>query len=348
MFNTTWTDGKIRWKRLPIPPEDMKRFTARSNFKGLLQSLSFLGLFVLTGGTAYIAYIQKSWVLMSIALYLHGTFYPFAPFFAIHELTHNTVFRSKYLNNIMIWIYGLFAWVMNPYSFRLSHRRHHFYTLHCKHDGEEPRSRRFSWKDPTLWLSFFRFFYIKNCFIHISRLLLIRPQGIGCNGPRFSEWENYVMREKGAPKDWQAAKTWALVCLLFHFLFSIWAIWSGNWFLIVVVTLSPFYGGYWYASLIGTHMHTAVEDNVGDWRKCCRSVKLDPFSSFLYWHMENHIEHHMFAAVPCYNLKRFSKYIHKNFAESFPKPLGFWKNLNYCSKHPTSSDSSAGPRLNLP
>ncbi|MDD3931852.1 MAG: fatty acid desaturase, partial [Eubacteriales bacterium] len=35
---------------------------------------------------------------------------------------------------------------------------------------------------------------------------------------------------------------------------------------------------------------------------------LDPISSILYWHMEYHIEHHMFASIPCYNLKKFSRF----------------------------------------
>lgn len=35
----------------------------------------------------------------------------------------------------------------------------------------------------------------------------------------------------------------------------------------------------------------------------------DPLISFLYWRMEYHIEHHMFAAIPCYNLKKFSKLV---------------------------------------
>ena len=31
-----------------------------------------------------------------------------------------------------------------------------------------------------------------------------------------------------------------------------------------------------------------------------------PFFSFLNWNMEYHLEHHMFPAVPSYNLKKLS------------------------------------------
>ena len=39
-----------------------------------------------------------------------------------------------------------------------------------------------------------------------------------------------------------------------------------------------------------------------DFRLCTRTVILNPFFRFLYWHMNYHIEHHMYAAVPCYRL----------------------------------------------
>jgi fatty acid desaturase len=34
---------------------------------------------------------------------------------------------------------------------------------------------------------------------------------------------------------------------------------------------------------------------------------VDPFTSFLFWHMEWHTEHHAFAAVPCYKLSTFHR-----------------------------------------
>jgi len=55
---------------------------------------------------------------------------------------------------------------------------------------------------------------------------------------------------------------------------------------------------------------------LADFRKCARSVKLDPFSRFIYWNMNYHIEHHMFGAIPCYNLPKLSREI----AWDMPKP----------------------------
>jgi fatty acid desaturase len=43
---------------------------------------------------------------------------------------------------------------------------------------------------------------------------------------------------------------------------------------------------------------------VPDFRLCCRTIGLNPFLSFMYWQMNYHIEHHMYAAIPCYNLPK--------------------------------------------
>ena len=62
-------------------------------------------------------------------------------------------------------------------------------------------------------------------------------------------------------------------------------------------------------------MHCGLRDDVPDFRKCVRSVTLDPVSEFLYWRMNWHLEHHMFAGIPCYNLKK----LHKLVAHDMPK-----------------------------
>eukprot|EP01052_Picozoa_sp_SAG31_P031879 SAG31_NODE_3429_length_4284_cov_7.544086_5_plen_172_part_00 len=56
------------------------------------------------------------------------------------------------------------------------------------------------------------------------------------------------------------------------------------------------------------------------------SIILDPFSEFLFWRMNWHIEHHMYASVPCYNLKA----LHKVTATHMPKPrtlIGAWREM---------------------
>ena len=55
-------------------------------------------------------------------------------------------------------------------------------------------------------------------------------------------------------------------------------------------------------------------------------MRLNPVLEFLYWHMNWHTEHHMYAGVPCYNLKQ----LHHAVKDDMPKPrslLGAWREM---------------------
>lgn len=84
--------------------------------------------------------------------------------------------------------------------------------------------------------------------------------------------------------------------------------------------------GNWYRYSAGITQHCGLRSNVADFRKCTRSVKLDPFTEFLYWHMNWHLEHHMYAAMPCYNLKA----LHKELSSDMPELCSLtseWKKM---------------------
>ena len=54
----------------------------------------------------------------------------------------------------------------------------------------------------------------------------------------------------------------------------------------------------------------------------CRTVILGPVMRFLYWHMNYHVEHHMYASVPFYNLGKLRKAIEFDLPEA---PRGLWR-----------------------
>ena len=70
--------------------------------------------------------------------------------------------------------------------------------------------------------------------------------------------------------------------------------------------------------------HCGLKENDSDFRKCVRSVKTNPLFEFLYWRMNWHTEHHMFATVPCYNLKS----LYHEIAEQMPKPRTLFEAWN--------------------
>jgi fatty acid desaturase len=98
------------------------------------------------------------------------------------------------------------------------------------------------------------------------------------------------------------------------------------WLLPVVVSLTPAFGG-WLFFLCNNTQHIGLQDNVPDFRLCCRTFTLNPVVRFLYWQMNYHTEHHMYAAVPCYRLGRLHRAIKHELP---PTPNGIietWKQI---------------------
>ena len=78
---------RIKWYRSPIDPADLARLNQRSNWRGLLHTISFLAVLVCSGGIAWYA-VDKAHILIVLALiYLHGALSAFLVN-GFHELCH--------------------------------------------------------------------------------------------------------------------------------------------------------------------------------------------------------------------------------------------------------------------
>jgi fatty acid desaturase len=304
----SWKPAKIQWVKVDISKEDLKRFNQRSDIKGLVQTLSFLLIIALTAFLSYYAFKAQYWLLMTVGLYLHGMIYGhFGD--GIHELTHNTVFKSKALNKATVFLFGVLCWPYNPYFYRISHVHfHHQYTLHQNSDGEDVANYA-DLSAKAVLLLFFNVIHIKQLLMAFYRLFTLKPVSLiwRLRGFSLDQWEKFIL-ERASEKERKAVYRFAAFSLAFHVLFSAACIITGNWFLIILITLAPFYGPGIHLFLCAIQQHACCNVNEPDFRKSCGDAILDPISSILYWHMEFHIEHHMFASIPCYNLKKFSRF----------------------------------------
>ena len=306
---TDWKHVDVKWIKIDISKEDLKRFTTRSNFKGLCQTVGFLIFIAATGAFAYWAFAQKHWIVLAIALYIHGTFYKHFGT-AIHELGHNCVFASRAMNRFFVTLYGLIYWPQNPYLYHLSHQNfHHRYTLYQNSDGED--TPNYVEITPKLIFDlFFRCVEVREFLQCAARLFTLKPTSKGwrASGYKLDTWERFIL-EKATDKQRRQVHSIAISALIFQVVFVAVCVYFGLWFLPVLITLAPFYGGNFHVFICGVHQHAACEANCPDFKISCGSSILDPISSFIYWHMEHHIEHHMYAGIPCYNLKAFSRFV---------------------------------------
>jgi fatty acid desaturase len=317
-------DLRISWYRCPIERAKLKELTGRSDLQGAFQAVGHLALVAITGVLSYTFFNRGIWVGFALALFAHGTIYSFFAGNATHELAHGTVFKTKWLNGLFLRIMSIISW-FNFHDYKMSHTYHHLYTLHPRGDREVrlPVS-------PTL---------------HV--LLLLQLFTLNIVGGRNEPWSYPLVKNLGGivklaltgkfNKEWleavyadqvQARRrsiNWARIMLLFHVALVAFSIIFKLWLLPVLVTLAPFIAN-WLRYFVGAPMHTGLKDNVADFRLCVRSITLDPISHFLYWRMNWHLEHHMFAAVPCYNLRR----LHRTVASDMPQPrtlLGAWREM---------------------
>ena len=282
------SDTPIRWYRSPVNAKDLARLNQRSDWKGFTQTAGNLGLLAFSGGLAWYAVGRLPLLAVLALLFLHGTFYAFLVN-GFHEFCHKTVFRTRYLNVVFLYVFSFLGW-NNPVLFWASHQEHHKYTLHPPDDLEVVLPVKLTLKS-YLGFAFINPVGLYNRLKSVIALSLGKIEG---------EWANSLFPPENKAKR-RALFTWARILLIGHGLIIAISLGLGLWMFPVIVTLAPFYAaGFQY--LFNEAQHIGLSDNVSDYRLNTRTILLSPFLRFLYWNMNYHIEHHMYAAVPFYNL----------------------------------------------
>ena len=312
-MNNEVDQRKINWYRPQIDREVFRSLNQRSDWKGMLQTLGHLGLLTLTGTGAFYAAAHLPLPVLLLILFLHGTMWAFL-LNGFHELVHNSVFKTRFLNVFFLRIFS-FLGAYNHVRFWASHSEHHKYTLHPPDDYEVV-------------------FPVKLTFTGFLKSAVVNPWGfyarwksiIRLSLGKLDDHEKTVMFPESDMKKRRELFNWARTQLVGHILIVGVSLYFGLWLVPVLITLAPAYGG-WLLFLCNTTQHVGLTDKVPDFRLCCRTIILNPLVQFLYWHMNFHIEHHMYAAVPCYNLGK----LHKLIKHELPHcPVGLyetWKEI---------------------
>jgi fatty acid desaturase len=303
----------ISWYRTPLDRATFARLHRRSNRAGLAQALGYLGVVVLTGTLVVFAWYRLAWPWILAALFLHGTVFAFQ-INAVHELTHGTVFRTKWLHPAFARVFAFLGWI-NHEVFQASHVRHHRYTLHAPDDLEVVLPVRVLRKN-----------FFAAGFVNLKELGRIVPETIRIACGRFATPWELALFPADEPALRRSPMRWSRFLLAGHGAILAVAAFTGWWWLPLITTLAPFYGG-WLFFLCNNTQHIGLQDNVTDFRLCCRTFTVNPLVQFLYWHMNFHIEHHMYAAVPCYRLGALHRAIRHDLA---PCPAGLaatWREI---------------------
>ncbi|MEP4197089.1 MAG: fatty acid desaturase [Aliishimia sp.] len=311
---------KPQWYRTKMAPARFRELSKRDDKKGWMQAGGHFALFCLTGGAVFLTWTQGWWIAFLITLFAHGTIASFFRGTAVHELGHGTVFQSKPLNDVFLYLFSLISW-WNPFDYAASHTHHHRYTLHPEGDREVLLPLH-----PNVGKTFLLQLFTLNLLTQPGRtfgkggiastIYMTAFDAVGkvpSTDVAANAWLEALHEDR--PELHKASIRWSRFQLAFHGTVFVISIAAGLWVLPLIITI-PSYIANWLSYFVGLTQHCGLIEATNDFRKNTRSIRLPPFVEFLYWHMNWHTEHHMYAGVPCYNLPLLAAEI----AQDMPEP----------------------------
>lgn len=327
---------RIKWYRCQIDHDRLKQLSTRSDKQGWKQAGGHVGLYVVFVAITLTMWAQQIWPAFVVALWCLGFIATFFKGTSAHELGHGTVFRTKYLNTLFLKLVCLISW-WDPYDYSASHTYHHRFTIHSKADRENllPLTPSLA---PLLVLQLLTFNLFlkpgrnfgKGGFLWTIYLTARRALGMSSGHAEIPSQEWLEKLHADQPETFRDSVRWSRTLVTFHTTVLVLSILTGWWVLPLVVTC-PSYIANIGSYLLGTTQHCGLAQDSSDFRKNTRSIRVNPLLEFLYWHMNWHTEHHMYAGVPCYNLKALAKEIERDMPE--PKSLfGAWVEMRKICK----------------
>ncbi len=322
---------RVKWYRSPISHERLRELSSRSDKQGWIQAGGHLAVYLVLAVLSVVFWLQQAWVAFALCLWLVGFVATFFKGTAAHELGHGTVFKSKFLNQLFLHIVCCISW-WDPYDYGASHTYHHRFTTHRVADRENilPLTPSLS---PWLLLqlctlnlfskpnrNFSKGGFLWN--VYLTARTALGASSVHTDIPS-QEWLGKLHQDQ--PVAFKQSVRWSRGLIVFHSCVLVVSFTTGWWVLLLVISMPSFIaniGSY----LLGTTQHCGLMENSSDFRKNTRSIHINPILRFFYWHMNWHVEHHMYAGVPCYNLKALAKEIESDMPQ--PKSLfGAWKDM---------------------
>ena len=289
-------DASIPWYRTKLDPALSARLHTLSDAKAWRQCGGFaLTLLGSLAAAVRFASLGNAPLALAFSL-LYGLQANFL-INAMHELGHGQVFATRALNHAFLRLFSFLGW-LHPDMFFSSHLRHHRFTQNPPHDLENPTPIRV-----TLG-AFLRFGFVNVWGAGEAVAQTVRAAaGVYPTGHLgwLPGWEEtcYPPEAEGARAP---AMLWARAMLAGHVALALASVALG-WPLLLPALVSggPFFNG-WLFFLCNSTQHVGLPAGAADFRANTRTFELHPLVRFLYWQMNFHIEHHMYAMVPCYHL----------------------------------------------
>ncbi len=272
----------------------------RSDRPGLVFLAKWIPSLLFSG---YLVHMAMDSLWLWPAMFVYGSIISLPAYALSHESAHGTAFRTRWLNELMLWITSL-IYMEEPLHRRYTHTNHHSYTWHVDKDSQMPFDTPVTLRVWLLEVSGW-------ALTHFHLLTLLRLLS-----GRYTEIMKWVIPRDEFPR----LRRNAFIFLGVYSGIGI-AIASGAdwlwWYLVIPVFL-----GQITTVAFGLIQHVEMAENAASILDSTRSFRTNAFVSFLYLNMENHVEHHLYPQVPFYSLPA----LHEAIKDQLPEPdPGFWR-----------------------
>ncbi len=263
-----------------LDKKTLKQIAARSDRPGLRHLAKWTLSLVLTGALVW-ASLGTLWVWP--AMFVHGVFLTVPSYAFSHETAHGTAFRSRWLNEAVLWITSL-LYMEEPLHRRYTHTNHHTHTWHVGKDSQMPFDTPMGiggWLTEITGLGLLRFHV--QVFFHLAT-------------KHYTDTMRMVTPEEEFPKMTRNARMMlAIYTVIAAALFA--GIWWPFWFLVVPRVL-----GAPVMLLFTLLQHVELQEDSPSILESTRSFRGNWLANFLYMNMNNHVEHHLYPQVPFHAL----------------------------------------------
>lgn len=288
MSNTTFGRmGTLEWSLTgpeKISRQTLKELRARTNVPGLVHLAIHLSALLATGALVYLAKdVWWAWLLASFA-YGSVLVLLFAP---LHECSHGTAFRTRWLNTAVGMLAGLVG--MRPFLyFKYRHTAHHTYT---QHEDLDPDIVPFP----------------SSIGRYVAMILgaSFWPKTLGTlwrgTTGRFSPLELSFIPESDLRRvSWEIRGA-----VLLYLLVAVASIAFQSW-AAALYWLFPRFIGEPVLRAIRMAEHTGADESPNLLANT-RTTLASPVFRTLYWNMPYHAEHHVASSVPFHALGRLHR-----------------------------------------
>jgi fatty acid desaturase len=292
--------ANAEWYKTDIPRARMKELMQRSDGPATRDTILWIGLLIATGGMG--AYFWGTWWCVPF-FFVYGILYGSGGDSRWHECGHGTAFKTQWKNEAVYQL-ACFFMIRNPAVWRWSHSRHHTDTIIVGRDPEIITMR-----PPEVAKVLLNFFGILDT---LQSLYAMLRYAAG----RINDAEKDFIPEAEWPKLFGVARVWTVIyaCVIAA------CFWMGSILPAMLIGLPRVYGA-WHHVMTGLTQHIGLAEDVLDHRLNSRTVYINPFSRFVYWNMNYHVEHHMFPMVPYHRLPELHR---EMMADCAPPYGGFW------------------------